>query len=263
MSYFKTYELTVIFDASSGELAAQKEADHIAEQIKGGFDFLFQESWGIRRLTYRIKKNREGFYVIYGFSGDPSLLQDFEQNLKLNNQVLRHLLLVVPAEYHFVIKEEADKTKADKETRPIGKVVYKRREKEDEGKKVVAPKEDILKELEEGADREAEQARPMASPEVEQIRAVAEPEVQQVPSVAEPEVQHIQPTVSPEAEQPHVEVGQQVEEAVGEETVKVVEEAQSSVPLEEVSDKKAVQVDKDKKLSIDKLDEMLDKLLDE
>jgi small subunit ribosomal protein S6 len=49
--------------------------------------------WGRRRLSYAIDRHREGSYVVAQLSLDPQRLQALEDNLKLADDVIRHLVV--------------------------------------------------------------------------------------------------------------------------------------------------------------------------
>lgn len=49
------------------------------------------ESWGLRNLAYRIKKNRKGHYTLMHFDAPPAAIAEMERNIRLNEDVLRHL----------------------------------------------------------------------------------------------------------------------------------------------------------------------------
>lgn len=49
--------------------------------------------WGSRRLAYPIKKQENGTYVILQAQVDAGALKEIERNLKLNENVLRYLLI--------------------------------------------------------------------------------------------------------------------------------------------------------------------------
>lgn len=52
---------------------------------------------GRRRLAYPIRKYRDGYYALYHFNLDPSGVEEVERELRLNTQVLRHLItLYIP-----------------------------------------------------------------------------------------------------------------------------------------------------------------------
>jgi len=49
------------------------------------------ESWGLRNLAYKIKKNRKGHYTLLHIDGPASAIIEMERNMKLNEDVLRHM----------------------------------------------------------------------------------------------------------------------------------------------------------------------------
>lgn len=55
------------------------------------------EQWGLRKLAYRINKNRKGHYVLMNISAPAAAVQEFERNLKINEDVLRYITIKVDA----------------------------------------------------------------------------------------------------------------------------------------------------------------------
>jgi len=51
--------------------------------------------WGRRRLAYPIGQHLEGSYVLAQFSLDPASVRALEDNLRLSEDVLRHLVVKV------------------------------------------------------------------------------------------------------------------------------------------------------------------------
>jgi small subunit ribosomal protein S6 len=51
------------------------------------------ESWGRRRLAYPIKSQWEGYYVVQQLRMAPERVLDLERNLKLSEDVMRHLII--------------------------------------------------------------------------------------------------------------------------------------------------------------------------
>ena len=49
--------------------------------------------WGRRQLAYKIKKKDYGIYVVLVVGGDSSIVSDLDRQLKINDQVLRHLVV--------------------------------------------------------------------------------------------------------------------------------------------------------------------------
>lgn len=66
----------------TGQLTGKK--GHVVETTEG---------WRVRRLAYPIGGRKEGYYVILRFNALPSALTEIDHRLKLNESVLRHLVL--------------------------------------------------------------------------------------------------------------------------------------------------------------------------
>ena len=50
-----------------------------------------KESWGLRTLAYRIKKNRKGHYVLLNIDAPADAVHEMERQMRLNEDVLRNL----------------------------------------------------------------------------------------------------------------------------------------------------------------------------
>jgi len=53
------------------------------------------EQWGLRTLTYRIKKNKKGHYVLFNLDAPPAAVNEMERNMRLNEDVLRFMTVRV------------------------------------------------------------------------------------------------------------------------------------------------------------------------
>jgi small subunit ribosomal protein S6 len=66
--------------------------------------------WGRRRLAYPIRHNsadlRDGFYTLYHFEIEPEGIESIEREIRLNERIIRHLLLQLDSEPIFVEEEE-------------------------------------------------------------------------------------------------------------------------------------------------------------
>jgi len=74
-----------VFDASIGKIS-----QFITER---GGNLSTIEQWGKKKLAYPIKHFVEGSYVLTRFTLRPKLIKEFEANLQISEEVLRHLLL--------------------------------------------------------------------------------------------------------------------------------------------------------------------------
>ena len=53
--------------------------------------------WGMRDLTYTLRKQRRGYYVRLEYESPPAALKELERNLRINEHVLRYLSTVYTA----------------------------------------------------------------------------------------------------------------------------------------------------------------------
>ncbi len=61
---------------------------------KGG-EVKKRESWGLRNLSFRIRKNRKGHYVLFNLDAPPAAVHEMERNMRLNEDVIRFLTVKV------------------------------------------------------------------------------------------------------------------------------------------------------------------------
>ncbi|MEQ1709670.1 MAG: 30S ribosomal protein S6 [Terricaulis sp.] len=55
------------------------------------------EYWGLRNLTYRIRKNRKGHYALLGLDCAAPVVHEFERLLRINEDVMRFKTIRVDA----------------------------------------------------------------------------------------------------------------------------------------------------------------------
>ena len=46
---------------------------------------------GKKRLAYEIKKNKEGYYVIFNFEAKPELIAELERNYRIEDSVMKFI----------------------------------------------------------------------------------------------------------------------------------------------------------------------------
>ncbi len=71
--------------------------------------------WGKRTLAYSIKRNEVGYYVVASFETEPSLLGEFERALKLDETLLRHLIVLNEGPVGVVPRASDDATSPGKD----------------------------------------------------------------------------------------------------------------------------------------------------
>ncbi len=92
------YESTLIArpDISGQQVEGLSEQFQEIVRDKGG-DVAKTEYWGLRSLTYRIKKNRKGHYLHMQIDAPADAIAEMERNMRINEDVMRYLTIRVDA----------------------------------------------------------------------------------------------------------------------------------------------------------------------
>jgi small subunit ribosomal protein S6 len=91
----RLYEIVYIFDASLDEDAINRRLEkYHGLATAGGGEVNAVDHWGIRQLAYPIRRKRSGYYVVAQFNADPSSLVEMERVLKLDEELMRFLIVL-------------------------------------------------------------------------------------------------------------------------------------------------------------------------
>jgi small subunit ribosomal protein S6 len=89
-----------VFIARQDISATQVEAlaDALAAVVtEQGGQVTKREYWGLRNLTYRMKKNRKGHYMLFNLDAPPVAVSELERTMRINEDVIRYLTVRVEA----------------------------------------------------------------------------------------------------------------------------------------------------------------------
>ena len=110
--------MLVIVDSRPTDEEVAALLAQLGETLAGlGADVTKVENWGKRRLAYETRKQREGTYAVFEVRAEPSMVKEFERQLRLNDSVLRFLSTRVP------IRKKVRPTKAEEPPAPAGDTV--------------------------------------------------------------------------------------------------------------------------------------------
>jgi small subunit ribosomal protein S6 len=91
----RQYEVVYIFESALEETAINEKLARFHTLIQQASAEPPQVShWGKRTLAYAIKRHETGYYVVAKFDTDPTALPEFERAIKLDEGVLRHLVVM-------------------------------------------------------------------------------------------------------------------------------------------------------------------------
>ena len=91
----RTYELVYIFDTALTDEQVGEKLEKFHKQITGaGGEITAVDQWGKRQLAYPIKKKTSGNYVVVQFAAETEPLPELERVLKLDDDVMRYLIVL-------------------------------------------------------------------------------------------------------------------------------------------------------------------------
>lgn len=90
----RDYELMVVLSPELDEAGVDATTERLGTQIsERGGEVVDVQKWGRRRLAYPIAKHRDGFYTVAKLKLAPEHADPLERSLRLNESVIRHLLV--------------------------------------------------------------------------------------------------------------------------------------------------------------------------
>ena len=80
--------------------ASSQQVEELTNQITGvvtglGGKVTKTENWGIRSLTYRMKKNRKAHFVLLNIDGPATVVNEIERQERIHEDVIRYLTVRV------------------------------------------------------------------------------------------------------------------------------------------------------------------------
>lgn len=95
----RRYETIFILRPDLGENQVKQSLKRVEDIVaNGGGELIETDEWGIRDLAYRIRRERRGYYVRLDYVATGAVMNEVERNLKLMDESLRHLSVMVQEE---------------------------------------------------------------------------------------------------------------------------------------------------------------------
>ena len=86
------YECVFLMRQDISAQQAETIADEYQKLIEeAGGSVGRREHWGLKSLSYKIKKNRKAHYVLFNLEASSETLLEMERQMRLNEDVLRYL----------------------------------------------------------------------------------------------------------------------------------------------------------------------------
>ena len=87
------YETVIILSANAPEEATVAFGEKMKQLISANGELTKVEEWGKKTLAYEIKKQKEGYYILFTFVAKPEFIAEFERILRLDEIVLKHMVI--------------------------------------------------------------------------------------------------------------------------------------------------------------------------
>ena len=92
----RDYEIVYIFAPALEEAAVNEKLERFHSLLTGdnGGEITAMDHWGKRELAYEVEGNTSGYYVVTHLRAAPPQLPEFERILKLDEELLRYLVVI-------------------------------------------------------------------------------------------------------------------------------------------------------------------------
>lgn len=88
----RLYELVIVIKTSVSEAGRKKLLDTVKSWIKD-VAVIKEDAWGQKVLSYPIKRESSGFYVVLSLESADAIPADLDKRLVGNESILRHLIV--------------------------------------------------------------------------------------------------------------------------------------------------------------------------
>lgn len=151
----RMYELMLVLKPDFLESAVTKKLKEFTKFLKENkCNVTMEDIWGKQNLAYKIKQYDAGIYVVYNLVAPTTFIKDLDSHLRIDNDVIRHLLISIESDYKYSkFEEEVEEPKEEKKT-PKKEVKQVKTVKKEEPKEV--KKEEVKEEVKEVEKEKAE-----------------------------------------------------------------------------------------------------------
>lgn len=88
----RRYETLVVLNPELPEAQTRETIDRARRLLTNvGAEEVEVQEWGMRDLSYEIRRHKRGYYVLLEYRATPELVVELERNLKIADEVLRFI----------------------------------------------------------------------------------------------------------------------------------------------------------------------------
>ena len=87
------YESVIIVNPNVEENALKELIERFQTLINTDGKVEQVNELGKKKLAYEVKKNKEGYYVVYDFEAKPNLIAELERNYRITDEVIKFIVV--------------------------------------------------------------------------------------------------------------------------------------------------------------------------
>lgn len=112
------YESIIILNAALPDEEINTSVSRIKDIIiNAGGEVLKTDNWGRRKLTYEIKKQNKGCYLLLIYKAPPATVKKMEEFFKVSDQVIKYMIIKLGPkqikQFEATQTTEAEKSKSE------------------------------------------------------------------------------------------------------------------------------------------------------
>ncbi|HIU51281.1 MAG TPA: 30S ribosomal protein S6 [Candidatus Merdicola faecigallinarum] len=85
------YESIIIINPAVEEQAIKNIIATFTDLINKNGKVESVEEMGKRKLAYEVKKNKEGYYVLFNFDAEPASIAELERNYRITDEIIKFI----------------------------------------------------------------------------------------------------------------------------------------------------------------------------
>lgn len=89
------YESVIIINPNLDEEGTKAIVKNFSDLINTDGKLEEVDELGKKKLAYEVKKNKEGYYAVFYFEANPTLISELERNYRITDDVIKFMTIKV------------------------------------------------------------------------------------------------------------------------------------------------------------------------
>ena len=90
------YETTIVLSPQADDATIDREIEKVTQTVTGAKGKLVTtQKWGVKRMAYPVMDHAQAYYIHFVYQSPPSVPGSLESMFRINENILRHLTILV------------------------------------------------------------------------------------------------------------------------------------------------------------------------